>query len=171
MPHRNGLAHTVAASVQLLGLHAAAHAQHLRTRPLLTRTDRFARVKQEFNIVHTQDLLPRLLFEGCSLGIDAACGLEDEAGGHGFLDDLRLSCELAVTRVFDAVARVARRLVWMPDPDAGVPRAPSPPREPSLRGGRRRSASAVPDGPSVSFTRPTRCAWGAQTDGIQGQYV
>ncbi len=87
----------------------------------------------------------------------AACGLEDVASGHGFLDDLRLSCELAVTRVFDAVARVVRLLVWMPEP-GGDPRAASPLREPSFRGAsRRRSTAAVPDGPAVSFTQP-RCA-------------
>ena len=79
------------------------------------------------------------------------------ASGHGFLDDLRLSCELAVTRVFDAVARVARLLVWMPEPGGGDPRAASPPREPSYRGARRRGTSDAPDGPSVSFTQP-RCA-------------
>ena len=91
-----------------------------------------------------------------------ACGLEDEASGHGFLDDLRLSCELAVTRVFDAVARVARRLVFMPEPPpGGVARAASPPqREPSVRGRRRsvggRSSAAAPESSSVSFHR--RCA-------------
>ena len=102
--------------------------------------------------IHAQHPTPRA-------ARSAACGLEDVASGHGFLDDLRLSCELAVTRVFDAVARVARLLVWMPEPGGGGdPRVASPSREPSSRGtGRRRSTSAVPDGPSVSFTKP-RCA-------------
>ena len=72
-----------------------------------------------------------------------------EAGAkHGFMEDIRIWAELAVTRFFDGVRFVVRRVVGVPTGDASA--APAQPR--------RRSHSESSVGAPAEDVRPLTCS-------------
>lgn len=70
----------------------------------------------------------------------AGWAVDEKAKRRGFMEDIRVGCELAVTSVFEAVRVVVRRVLALPNRSAWSP-IPRSPRGPSAR---RRTRSEDP---------------------------
>lgn len=66
--------------------------------------------------------------------------MDEKAKRRGFMEDIRVGCELAVTSVFEAVRVIVRRVLALPSQSAWSP-TPRSPRGPSTR---RRTRSEDP---------------------------
>ena len=70
----------------------------------------------------------------------AGWAVDEKAKRRGFMEDIRVGCELAVTSVFEAVRVIVRRVLALPSQSAWSP-TPRSPRGPSTR---RRTRSEDP---------------------------